>query len=104
VAILDISKTMAPREKPTADLDSQKSLTKSRYLDNGATLGYIRAIWWPFWISQTMVPRKKLTADLDSRKNLTKSRYLDNGAALGYLRAIWWPFWISQKLWLLGKN
>jgi hypothetical protein len=45
---------MVPRKKLTADLNSRKSLTKSRYLDNGATLGYLRAIWWPFWISQKL--------------------------------------------------
>jgi hypothetical protein len=38
VDILDISKTVAPRKKRTEDLDLRKSLTKSRYLDNGATL------------------------------------------------------------------
>jgi hypothetical protein len=54
VAILDISKTMAPRKKQTADLDSWKSLTKRKYLDNGTALGNVRAIWWPFWITQKL--------------------------------------------------
>jgi hypothetical protein len=39
VVILDISKTIAPRKKRTEDLDFWKSLTKSRYLENDATLG-----------------------------------------------------------------
>jgi hypothetical protein len=38
VAILDTSKTMAPRKIGTADLESRKSLIKGRPLDNGATL------------------------------------------------------------------
>jgi hypothetical protein len=54
VANLDISKTKAPGKKQTADLDSWKNLTKRRYLDNGATLEYLRAMWWSFWISQKL--------------------------------------------------
>ena len=62
-------------------------------------LGYLRAIWWPFWTSQKLRLLGKNRLQIWTRgKAKPKNGYLDNGATLGYLRAIWWLFWTSQKL------